>query len=165
MAACIYSHRPRRRLGVAVSVTVFLLCASMAFSAVGLNNDLRRLFVYTEFFLLTVAAMMFDRFISKSYSYAVYSGESVDLVVYENAIFSKETVVVCRISLSSVTDVSEIHGKEKRKKIDKTADYNSYTASMLERDCILLSYSEYDESGVIRLSFDKDLLKIIETYK
>ena len=162
---CLYSCRPKRRIGAASAVCVFFFVSAMAFSAVGLNNNLRRLFDLTAMLMLLICFMVAKRFIITAYSYAVYSGESVDLIIYEHTLADKEPTVVCRIALSSVTEVSEIHGKRKRKKTDKTVGYISYAASMLERDYILLTYSEYDEIGVIKLSFDKDLLSVIEKYK
>ena len=157
----IYSCRPKRRTGAAIAVCSFFFCGAMAFSAVGLNNQLRRIFNLTALFLLLVCFMVAKRYLTTAYLYAVYSGEVDDLLIYEHTLADKEPTVVCRIALSDITEMRVVKGKKKRKeKLAYRKPFYNYTVSVLEREYILVVFG--DEEAVIKLTYDEGLLEILE---
>ena len=158
---CIYSCRPKRRVGAAVAVSAFFFCGAMAFSAVGLNNSLRRLFNLTALFMLLICFLVVKRFLATAYSYAIYSGEVDDLLIYEHTLADKEPATVGRIALSDITDIRVVKGKKKRKeKLPYRKPFYNYTVSVFEREYIIVVFG--DDEAVIKLTYDEGLLEILE---
>ena len=158
---CIYSCRPKRRVGAAVAVSAFFFCGAMAFSAVGLNNSLRRLFNLTALFMLLICFLVVKRYLATEYSYAIYSGEVDDLLIYEHTLADKEPAVVGRIALSDFTDIRVVKGKKKRKeKLPYRKPFYNYTVSVFEREYIIAVFGE--DEAVIKLTYDEGLLEILE---
>ena len=158
---CIYSCRPKRRVGAAVAVSAFFFCGAMAFSAVGLNNSLRRLFNLTALFMLLICFLVVKRFLATEYSYAIYSGEVDDLLIYEHTLADKEPAVVGRIALSDITDIRVVKGKKKRKeRLPYRKPFYNYTVSVFEREYIIVVFGE--DEAVIKLTYDEGLLEILE---
>ena len=164
MSVCLYSCRPKRRIGAAIAVSAFFFCSAMAFSAVGLNNPLRRIFNLTALFLLVVCFLVIKRFLATEYSYAVYSGVSDDLVIYEHTIADREPAVVARISLSCITEARAVGEKKRKKKTKIKRAYRqySYAASVFEREYLLITCSDVDGDFQVKLAYDEGLLKTIE---
>ena len=170
MSVCIYSSRPRRRMGAAIAVSAFFICGAMAFSAVGLNNQLRRVFGLTALCLLMTCLLVAKRFLATAYSYAVYVGEEFDLVVYEHTLADKEPSVGCRIALSDIVEIRVV-SREKGLKNKKTpredtpSHYHNYVVSLLESKYVEIVYVDGEETGELRLSCDDGLLEILRRGK
>ena len=164
MSICMYSCRPKRRVGAAVAVSVFFFCGAMAFSAVGLNNPLRRVFNLTALFMLLICFLVVKRFLATTYSYAVYRGDGDFLLIYEHTLADKEPCVVGRIALSEITDIRVAKGKKKRKeKPLRTKHCYNYTVSVFEREYIIVALVE--DEVVIKLTYDEGLLEILENHR
>ena len=166
MPICLYSCRPKRRLGAAIAVCAFFFVAAMAFSAVGLNNQLRRIFNLTAVFLLTVCFLTAKRFLATAYSYTVCLGESDDLVIYEHTLADKEPLAVCRVAISDISEIrvsrkKKKSGKEKRADKNRARRFLSYTVSVFESEYITLVFTDGDESSELRLSYDEGLLQAL----
>ena len=170
MSVCVYSCRPERRVGAAVAVSALFFCGAMAFSAVGLNNQIRRVFNLTALFMLVVCFLVVKRFLATAYSYAVYAGEEYELVIYEHTLADKEPSVVCRVALTDVVGVravcknKKVRGKGKSKKAPRERgrwNYYNYAVSIFEGEYIEVTYADGDDIGEMRLSYDEGLLRTL----
>lgn len=114
----------------------------------------------TALVLLAVFLMTVKRFLATDYSYAVYSGETADLVIYEHTLADKEPAVVGRIALSDITDIRVVKEKRKHKeKLPRGKPFYNYTVSVLAREYIIVIFGE-DETA-IKLTHDEGLLEIL----
>jgi len=172
MSVCLYSCRPKRRVGAAIAVSIFFFCVSMAFSAVGLINRLRRLFILTALLFILVFFLVIKRFLATEYTYAVYADRSggADIVVAEHTLADREPAVVCRIAMSDIIDTRVVrkgNKKNRKNKKEKTAPnmrpkrFYNYAVSMFEREYVLLTYADGDGTGELKLSYDEGLMSIL----
>jgi hypothetical protein len=143
-----------------VAVSAFFFCGAMIFSAVGLNSPLRRIFNLTALLMLLVCFLVVKRFLATAYSYAVYTGESDVLLIFEHTLADKEPLVVGRIALSGITDIRVMTRKKKRKeKLAVAGKFYDYTVSVLERRYLVVSF---DGEDAVKLTHDERLLEILE---
>lgn len=172
MNECLYMCRPKGRSSGAILAAAFFFIGSAAFSAVGLNNRLRRLFIMTALLMLVVFFLIVKRFLATGYSYAVYADRGtgrVDLVIFEHTLAEKEPKTVCRVSLAAITGVEVFDsGKDSRRrgraalKATEGMSFGNYCVSILPRSYCLVCYNEGGECGALKLAVDKGLVEILK---
>lgn len=118
--------------------------------------------------MLAVGVFITARYIMKSYSYAVIEDNGqLDLTVTEMQ--GRHTVTVCRIALNGIEELRTLEagdrsaGNEVKTKIrqEKRKSFN-YCGDLLDEKCICIFTVECGEALAIKISYDSELVKILE---
>ena len=171
MSECLYMCRPCGNGVAAVCSSGVFFLGSVAFAALGLNNQLRRLFFFTAAFMLIVFFLILNRFLATGYSYAVFceleSGRK-DLVIYEHTLANREPRVVCRVGVQEIYRAESYGGgKASRKrarmarKARKSTAFYNYSVSIFERRYTDLYFTDGEKECAVRLTYDGGLADLI----
>ena len=171
MHECLYICRPRGNgVAAACAAGVFFL-GSVAFAAIGLNNQLRRLFFFTAAFMLIVFFLILNRFLATGYSYAVFLALDTgrkDIVIYEHTLANREPKVVCRIGVHEIYRSESYSGEKASRKraraarrARKCSAFYNYSASVFERKYTIIYFTDGENECAVRLTYDSGLADMI----
>ena len=168
-----------------VKKAAFFICASiisgMLFGIASVEDSFFSPY-FKLFFLgfLLLSVLIFARFIGTRYYYQLIgrSFDEADLVITElRGFFGKESAVkvkrtVCRVSVKSIADITEINaGTDGRKMIksikkaarsERAAVYN-YVADLFPSEYVIVKIEDEDGISYVRFSPDEELLGLMRT--
>ncbi len=115
-------------------------------------------------FLLTGATLILIQYLLRDYAYCVEEGdrEVPDLTVTEY--YGRRITVVCRVAITDVEAITPItkETREQVKRITKGKRVYVYTSEIFPADlCLLTVRMEDDDPFYVKISADKDLIKVI----
>ncbi len=169
----IYQVSPQKDIKRLTVLTVALLLGGVVMLAASAFLDFKQFkpiwpFQLVGIGMLSLGIFFLVRYVKKAYVYALEQTDSgVDLTVTE--INGRHTVTVCRVSKANIEEIytacpsDSLQMKEATAKArsNKRKQFN-YTVDMFGEKCIFILVTECGEPLAIRLSYDEELMRLLE---
>lgn len=164
---------PRARRWTSFVASGLFFACSMSFAVMGTSSRIRELFLTTAFLTLVVSLLIAKRFITVSYSYAVFKDSdtgAADLVIFEHALGKKEPLSVCRVSLYDISLLEAYdrtrNGRKKARRAKekrKGGRFYDYRTELFPREYCILRFSEREDDVYVKFTPDEKLKGIIKS--